>query len=381
MKFKIYPEDFFVEEILKEGVLKDKGIFKLYKAKKASLESLYLKKLIERTFNTKISFAGLKDKKSVSIFYFTAKGNIPNFIRFKNFSAEFVGYSDKDLTGSDLEKNNFKVTLREIKEKEIEKISKILEDLKVKGFPNYFDIQRLSYDPASLFFPYILKRDYKEAIRVHLLSLSPDSRRNLRRFKKLLKKYFYEPSKLLYFAPSQKEKEIINKLIKGKYVEILKNIEPDILKIYFEKFSSYLWNKCASKFLTKNKISNKRGFKVKIKNVYLFIPEKINERAKEIVENSFFPVLGTDELVSQPEFEEILIKELKKENIDYPLKIPDFFKDFFYKSYQRKLWIYPENLSYQYLDKKLILNFSLDPGAYATLFIKILMRRLKLGIL
>ncbi|MEN3046128.1 MAG: tRNA pseudouridine(13) synthase TruD [Candidatus Hydrothermales bacterium] len=381
MKFKVFPEDFFVEEVLKEGVLKEKGIFKLYKAKKVFLESFYLKKLIERAFNVKISLAGLKDKKSVSIFYFTAKGNLPNFIKFKDFSAELVGFSDKELSGSDIEKNNFKITMREINEEELESLIEVIEDLKVNGFPNYFDIQRLSYEPASLFFPYILKRDYKEAIKVHLLSLSPESRKNLRRFKKILKRSFYEPAKLIYFAPSKKEREIINKLIKGKYIEILKSIEPEILKIYFEKFSSYLWNKCASKFLSKGKISGKVGFKLKIKNVYLFVPEKINESAKRIVESSLFPVLGTDKLVSHPEFEEILIKELRKENIDYPLNIPDFLRNFSYKSYPRKLWIYPQNLSYDYKDKNLILNFSLDPGAYATLFIKLLIKKLKLCIL
>ncbi|MEO0295678.1 MAG: tRNA pseudouridine(13) synthase TruD, partial [candidate division WOR-3 bacterium] len=190
MKFKTYPEDFVVEEVLKKDVLKDKGLYKVFKARKIDLESFYLKSLLEKTFNAKISFLGLKDKKSLSIFYFSAKGNIPNYIKFKNFSAELVGFSDKELNSYDLEKNNFKITLRGIKERELNKIFQILEDIKKNGFPNYFDIQRLSSDVSSLFFSLLMKGNLKEAIKVHLLSLSPEGRKNLNRFKKYVKRFF-----------------------------------------------------------------------------------------------------------------------------------------------------------------------------------------------
>ncbi len=379
MKFKTCPEDFVVEEILKEGVLKDKGLYKVFKAKKLGLESFYLKNLLERTFNVKISFLGLKDKKSLSIFYFSAKGNIPNYIKFKNFSAELVGFSNRELSSGDIEKNNFKITLRDVREEELDKIFQILENIKKKGFPNYFDIQRLSSDASSLFFPLLMKGNLKEAIKVHLLSLSPEGRKNLNRFKRYVKRFFDMPEKVLPYAPSDRDRETIKKLIKGDYKGIIEEIEGDLLKIYFEKFSSLIWNKCTSRFLKKNKISFKSGFVIKIKNIFLFVPKIIKEEVIGILTESIFPVPGTERIPSHPEFEKILISELKKDNLTYPLKIPDFLEDFSFRGYARKLWVYAEDLNFNYDKDKLILSFSLPPGSYATILLKILMRRINLG--
>ncbi len=378
MKFKVYPEDFIVEEVLKEGIIKEKGSYKVFKGKKVNVESLYLKKFLEKTFNSKISFAGLKDKKSLSYFYFSALGNIPSFLRFKNFSAELVGYTDRELRGSDIEKNNFKIILREIKKEEVQRIFNILEELKLKGFPNYFDIQRLSAEKGFLFFYYLLKGDIKLTIKNYLLSTSPEGKRNLRRFKKMVKRYFENPERILPYAPSDIEREIIKKLIKKNYASIIEEIDKFTLKIYFEKFASFFWNKSASKYLKKKKVSERKGFGIKIKNIYLFVPEYINPEVEDIIKSEIFALPGIIRVPIHPEFEEILKREFKREGFSYPVLLPDFLKGFEFKGYPRSLWVFPEGLNYYYEGKKIYLNFSLPPGAYGTLLIKILMRKLNL---
>ncbi len=378
MKFKVYPGDFIVEEVLKRGIIKDKGRYKIFKAKKENIETLYLKKFLEKTFGAKVSFAGLKDKKSVSYFYFSAKGDIPNYISFKNFSAEHIGYSDKELSGNDIEKNNFRIVLRNVKKEEKEKIFEILEQIKKNGFPNYFDSQRVSHEGRGFFFEYLLKGDFKNAIKTHLLSISPEGKRNIRRFKKMVKKYFDEPERILPYVPSDEEKEIILKLMKKKYKEIIRGIKRINLKIYFEKFSSFIWNKAVSKLLRKKKISKREGFGLRISNFFIFVPYKINEDLKEILTSSLFPVPGTEILPSYPEFEVLLKNELKKEGLSYPIKMPDFLSDLEIKGNLREIWVFPENLEYYFEDDKIYLSFSLPPGAYATLLLKILLRRLSL---
>ncbi|MEO0295781.1 MAG: hypothetical protein ABIM85_07160, partial [candidate division WOR-3 bacterium] len=126
-----------------------------------------------------------------------------------------------------------------------------------------------------------------------------------------------KPERILPYAPSDKDRETIKKLIKGDYRGIIEEIEEDLLKIYFEKFSSLIWDKCASKFLKKGKISFKKGFAIKIKNLFLFVPEIVNDEVKDILSESIFPVPGTERIPSHPEFEKILISELKKENLSY----------------------------------------------------------------
>ncbi|MEO0295782.1 MAG: tRNA pseudouridine(13) synthase TruD, partial [candidate division WOR-3 bacterium] len=61
-----------------------------------------------------------------------------------------------------------------------------------------------------------------------------------------------------------------------------------------------------------------------------------------------------------------------------PLKVPEFLENFSFKGFKRKLWVYPMDLSFDYDREKLLLSFSLPPGSYATILLKILMRRLNL---
>src|SRR3989338_7594085 len=83
-----------------------------------------------------ISYAGLKDKFSVSSQYITIKGQA-NDMDGDGLKLEFIQFTDKKISVGDLKSNLFETSLC----CNPEKIGEALDELK-KGFPNYFGLQR-----------------------------------------------------------------------------------------------------------------------------------------------------------------------------------------------------------------------------------------------
>jgi tRNA(Glu) U13 pseudouridine synthase TruD len=152
-----------------------------------------------------------------------------------------------------------------------------------------------------------------------------------------------------------------------------------MLRIYFEKFMSFLWNKASSNFLRRKIISKRKGFSLKTPYSYLFIPSKIRENIKEILTKDLFSVPGTSFPPCYPEFELYLKREFEKLSLSFPPHLPDFLEPDKFKGYKRTLWVNTSETQYSFEQDKLFLSFSLSPGSYATLFLKILIKRVSLS--
>lgn len=93
-----------------------------------------------RISKTEIGYAGMKDKHAITYQYIT----IPKSCNPKLFfhpKITFISYhqTDKRLLIGDLISNTFQV---KIKTKYPERVQKLIEEVKQRGFPNYFDEQR-----------------------------------------------------------------------------------------------------------------------------------------------------------------------------------------------------------------------------------------------
>ncbi|MEO0277503.1 MAG: tRNA pseudouridine(13) synthase TruD, partial [candidate division WOR-3 bacterium] len=146
MRFKEIPEDFYVKEILKENILKNRGEYSVYEIWKKNITTHEAIKRVALYFKIKpelINFCGLKDKTSVSVQYFSLPSYINKNFDMINLKGKFIGYSDKPLSPSSLKYNFFKVLLRNVKLKD--EILERIEEIKIFGLPNYFDHQRFGH--------------------------------------------------------------------------------------------------------------------------------------------------------------------------------------------------------------------------------------------
>ena len=366
MRFKEKPEDFYVEEILKENIIKEKGKYSIYKVLKINMTTYEALQKISNYFKINpnlINFCGLKDKRSISIQYFS----LPNYIN-KNFEMEnlkgiFMGYTNLLCSPSLIKYNFFKILLKDIKIKE--EIVKRIEEIKIYGLPNYFDHQRFEHAIryGKFIFEEILKGNYEEALKIYFLSLPETGRKRVRRFKKIVNKYFGDWSRILKYAEGEEEKRILKFLIKNKdtYSAIFK-IGEQKLKFYCESYQSFLWNKTLYYFL---KNLGLKGYRLRHFLNPFFFYINIDENLKERLIKKNFPLPHPDEKEGDEEFLNMM-KNI--ERVKYLMNAKNF-KNYMIKSKRRGIFI-PEELKYEFKNDSLLISFKLPSGSYATVFLK-----------
>ena len=366
MRFKEKPEDFYVEEILKENIIKEKGKYSIYKILKINMTTHEALQKISDYFKINpnlINFCGLKDKRSISIQYFSLPSYINKDFEMGNLKGNFIGYSNFFCNPSLIKFNFFKVLLKDIKFKE--EILKRIEEIKIYGLPNYFDHQRFEHAIryGKFIFEEILKGNYEEALKIYFLTLPETGRKRLRKFKKIVNKYFGDWNRILKYAEKEEEKRILKFLIKNKdtYGAIFE-IGEEKLKFYCESYQSFLWNKTLYYFL---KSLGLKGYRLRHFLNPFFFYLNIDENLKERLIKKNFPLPHPDEKEGDEEFLRIM-KNIKK--VKYLINAKNF-KNYMIKSKRRGIFI-PENLKYEFKNDSILISFYLPPGSYATIFLK-----------
>ncbi len=184
-KLKAIPEDFVVEEITKEGKLgilgnQNNNVFDEKKKDflwcdlvKKEIDHFTTIKEISKFLNKNISdigYAGTKDKKAITV----QKISIfrPDLEKLKNFSHPKIvlknfSWNKRKIKMGYLEGNHFKITLRDIDKKDAIKISNKIG--KTKEFPNYFGSQRFGIkNNNAKIGKLLLKRKFEEAVKLIL---------------------------------------------------------------------------------------------------------------------------------------------------------------------------------------------------------------------
>ncbi|HLC58282.1 MAG TPA: tRNA pseudouridine(13) synthase TruD [Candidatus Nanoarchaeia archaeon] len=319
MKVKQIPEDFIVEEIIDlkiDDKKQDYSIFRLTKKNWSTfniIEKISERLQIPQKF---IGYAGIKDRKAVTTQYISIykinKEKIEN-LKIEDVNLEFVGYSKERINLGDLKENKFKITIRNLNKK-----IKLPKKLQLE---NYFDSQRFGKDNNTHEIgKLILKRNFKEVCKILNLEINNN-----------------DPIGALRKQPLK------------------------LLKFYISAYQSYIWNKNLNEIIKQNK---------SIKTIKSELGEISFSNKK--IKPFKIPLLNFD-----TEEDIILTKIMKEENIsklDFIIKqIPELI----YASIEREAFIEIKNIKSKFskdeLNKeklKLVLEFNLPKGSYATMLIK-----------
>ncbi len=366
MRFKEIPEDFYVEEILKEGILESKGKYSIYKIFKKNITTYEAREKISVYFKIKpefINFCGLKDKRSVSIQYFSLPSYLNKNFDIGNLKGFFIGYSKEPLSFSSLKYNFFRVFLRDVKFKD--EILERIEEIKIYGIPNYFDHQRFGHAIryGKFIFEEIIKGEYEEALKVYFLSLEETGRKSIKKFKKMVKRYFGDWVKILKFAEGEEEREILIYLSKYKDSEsAIFRIPEHKLIFYAEGYQSFLWNRAIYYFL---KSLGLKGYRARHKLNPFFFYRTLSFEIKERLLKKNFPFPFTQNKEGDIEFIEILNK-IEKEKC---LNIKNEFKKYLIKSKRSAIFL-PLEMKASFQGDDLEMSFYILPGSYASVLLK-----------
>ena len=321
-KLKQEFEDFIVEEVLDLNV-NEKGTYSYYLLEKKDYTTIRALEKISQIFHInlkKMNFAGTKDRRAITKQYVSILDGPKKDLDLGEIKLTFLGRGNNRLNLGVLKGNNFKIIVRNISShlKIVRDFSKKMEKYekpKSKNkFVNYFGEQRFSTNNAEVG-KLLLQRKFKEAISL------------------------------------MDEKQVNDYLIRkpNDYIGAIRAIRKKNLMFYIHAYQSKIWNEIARELSRKND---------KNKNIPLvgFSTELAGE-------------IGT-----------MINKKLDYDNITQRDFIFREFPELTQEGANRNLYAEAENLKIGNLEedelnkgkKKVLVEFFLPKGSYATEFIKFL---------
>lgn len=320
-----------------------------------------------RTSKKRIGYAGLKDKRAITVqrisIYEPTKERFSKF-NFKNIKVYNPSWSNKKIDIGDLKQNKFTITIRQIKNHTREELQEIFLNFKNQindsGIINYFGEQRFggSRNITHRVGKLILQRNYKDAILLYLTETNPLENEEISKKRKELKtsldfgKFAKDfPSRTGYESP------ILNYLSKHPedYLGAFKVLPKAIQYLFVHAYQSHLFNEIVNERIKRGLLSQIDGDIVIDRNVMI-------------------PLFGFASQFSEGIAGEIEQQILKKEEIT----LNDFFnKDhsvFSSKGEYRALKVLVYDLELLEIENddenkecvSLKFSFILDKGNYAT---------------
>jgi tRNA pseudouridine13 synthase len=122
MRLKERPNDFQVTELLREGLLQERGLHRVYRVTKRKLTSLEAASELARLAGVTpgdVAMAGLKDRQGVTHQYMSVPGGDPVRISGNELSIQQVGALPRPISSEDSDGNGFKIFVRDIGEAEL----------------------------------------------------------------------------------------------------------------------------------------------------------------------------------------------------------------------------------------------------------------------
>ena len=422
--YKHTYKDFIVREITKEGeILRIKDIstkshfarelnddFTEFNLVKRNKEPFKAFNLIASALNVPIShlsYSGLKDRCSISVQKVAVKGNHVeklNNLKLRDIFINNISSSRKSIKLGSNKGNHFTVIIRNIdNDIDIEKrILKVFEILSIKGFLNYYGLQRFgTFRPNShIIAKHILLNEHENVFNELVLNTySSESiksqilRNKLRNEGNMEWAYANFPKSLNY------ERMMIHHLIDHEkdFKGSVQKIPSYLIKLLFSSFQSYLFNKMLTIRIKKGIspfepvngdviviLDDEKGDLTSIKYIYggrydKFLKEAILLNRAYIV----IPLVGYNTKMDEyPLMNKFFEELLKEEKIDSTIFKSELFRQYEFKGAHRAMIIKlldPKILEVGkddlFQDKqKVKIEFSLPRGSYATMVLRELMK-------
>ena len=270
-KLKTRYEDFLVEEIASDKTLigfkewQETPIREpIVAGKKARFATFTVQKMGISTMDTStilasslklprnlVSYAGLKDKRAVTVQQMSVPSHTINELmklEFSRFNLRDFSYSRRPIQIGDLWGNRFTILLREL---EVDSDTALSAAEAVREIPllNYFGVQRfgLNRPNTHLAGKFLIKRDFQNAIQTMLCTESTFESEELRIARIKLAEDLKPTEEMIDIFPKDLtyERTILHELIKhpGEFERALQRVSPRILTLMVHAYQSFLFNR------------------------------------------------------------------------------------------------------------------------------------------
>ncbi|MCX7959295.1 MAG: tRNA pseudouridine(13) synthase TruD, partial [Deltaproteobacteria bacterium] len=328
---------------------------------------------------SQISYGGKKDRHSVSEQFITVRGEHTGLLIKSNYcELKFLGYSDEPMTPVHILTNSFSITVRYINPESEERLVSRIDSVSSGGFLNYFDEQRFrSFDESFGFVAEkILKRHYSGALKIIITSLRDEDDSKERRRKRFISEHWGEWERCLENARGAFEKMVFNRLLRKKndFLNILRSVDKSELSMYFSVYQSYFFNEVLSRLVRR---LSERNLELNSRIGVFVFPEKISAENSEYLKNLIIPLISGRMMCDDRIISELYEQVMREREIRLPMFNLRKIRKAYFKSVPRRAVVFPEKLNFSFEPdeiykgkKKLIINFDLPPGSYATMLLK-----------
>lgn len=391
-------EDFIVEEIdhsgnvvtdhlTKEVTFRKKAKYVYYVLIKKNIDTLSAIRITAKFLGlkpTQIGFAGLKDTNAMTyqLISMPYKESLPEKLSIKNVKIIYVGVAESPIRKGLLMGNKFKIYIRKTEHsKPYDTLKTILSEIKENGglYP-YYGHQRFGMIRSNthIIGKYLVLREWKKAVLEIIGHPFPKEHPDVYYARKTFEETL-DAAKALKLFPKKfvYERILLKSLINkpNNYLNAIKRLPKQILQLYIGAYQSYIFNKYVSLRL-------EQGIKpleaidgdliVRNNNEFYVVRNHIRKISKE--EKIALPIIGSNiRFVKVGDAQKLVMKVLSEEDVE-----PKLFNvkelSLKAKGAYRYSPMEIKSLYCSVFNKDVYLEFILDKGCYATVFLREIMK-------
>ncbi len=383
MKLKQQPDDFQVEE-LTEVIPGGQGNHSLYRLEKRGLTTLDAIAVVRRRWKIdrrRLSFGGLKDRHANTVQYFTILHGPQRRLTHPGLHVEFLGKASEPYSSKNVRANRFRITLRDLTAAEITSAEQALHEIRRDGVPNYFDDQRFGSvgEDGEFVARLLVQGRFEDALRLALTGPYEHDRQAQKKEKAVLRGHWGEWTICRERLPQGQACRVVEHLaarpddFKGAFGRLA----PELRSLYMAAYQSHLWNRMLARWL-EQRLRPEQLIFVRLQLGQVPMQRDLDEAQRRELTTLMLPLPSARERLDPTDPRLNLLEGILAEEglIVSQMKIKDMREMFFSRGERAALCIL-DNLNHEVgTDEinsgscKLILNFDLPRGCYATLVVK-----------
>ncbi len=383
MKLKQSPDDFIVEE-LTDTQPAEQGPFALYRLNKSGWTTPDAISVIRRRWNIdgrRVSYGGLKDRHAKTTQHITIYHGPHRNLSQDRLTLTYLGQAVEPFTSEQIRANRFGLVLRSMGVAEVDTALSVLGEVRDSGLPNYFDDQRFGSvgESGEFVAREMIRGDFEKALRLALVAPYEFDRASQKKEKAILSDCWGDWAACKSRLEKGHARSIVDYLVNhpGDYRGAVVRLRPELQGLYLSAYQSHIWNRMLARWLETN-LEPERLSRIELARGPVPVPRSIPEDKRERWERLLLPLpsarIKPDITAAWTTIAEEVLAE---DGLTLAtMKIIGLDRPYFSKG-ERPGRISPDRLEWSAGDdernrgrRKLMLNFELPRGSYATMLVK-----------
>jgi tRNA pseudouridine13 synthase len=382
MKLKQKPEDFQVSESWRfdEDPRGRHFVYLMDKQKLSTFEAVDRICARFKIPKAAVSYCGLKDKQGRTTQLVALEGRQVE-LQDPDLRLKPLGRARAPLSAENTTSNRFAVTVRDLSEEDVARLSASIAEVRRLGVVNYFDSQRFGSlkHGQGFIVKDLMRGDFEVALRNVLARPSDLDRSGDAKVKGFWKEHWGDWGKRNPYPGAERYEGVVKWLRAhpNDFRGAILRTEPRWRGLQVFAYQSWLWNEGVKQYL-KDVVGMQHLVAILYQAGSLLFPRELDAERTRLLRDGTFPLLAPATTFADPKVERAALSVLDREDMKLSdLSVPRT-PEIHFEPEERPLVVFPGRLAVGEAKRdelnrgRLRVNvaFTLPPGAYATLVVK-----------